>query len=170
MTVRADAATAVVDSPVGPLTVMADESVVLGVRFASARGSAAAAALVPGSVADRAAVQLAQYFAGARTEFDVPLDWARLDPGASQVLTTLLRIAPYGHTVSYGELAAAAGVDELVPARAVGQILNANPWPVVVPCHRVVMADGSLGGFGGGGWRKEILLRLEGALPATLFG
>lgn len=171
--------TAVVDSAVGPLFVEADDSVVRRVRFgavdavgavAAADAVGAADAVETGSLAAVAAGQLGEYFAGAREAFDVRLDWHRLDERSAHVLTTLVRIARFGRTVSYGELAAAAGLRDPVASRVVGQVLNANPWPVLVPCHRVIMADGSLGGFGGGVWRKERLLRLEGVLPVPLFG
>ncbi|MGH3994836.1 MAG: methylated-DNA--[protein]-cysteine S-methyltransferase, partial [Pseudonocardiaceae bacterium] len=157
---------AVVASAVGPLAVEAGEDTVRRVRFGAERTVPDAAA---GSLASRAAAELGEYFAGARTAFDVRPDWSLLDETAARVLATLVEIAPFGRTVSYGELAAAAGLQDPVASRAVGQVLNANPWPVLVPCHRVVMADGSLGGFGGGVWRKEALLRLEGVLPATLW-
>lgn len=158
--------TAVVDSPVGPLSVEADEDTVRRVRFGAENTVPDA---VPGSLAARTAAELAEYFAGARTAFDVRPDWSRVDELAEQVLATLVRVAPFGRTVSYGELATAAGLQEAVSSRVVGQVLNANPWPVIVPCHRVVMSDGSLGGFGGGVWRKEALLRLEDVLPDTLW-
>ena len=159
--------TAVLDSPVGLLAVEVEGQLVCRVRF----GAVDAVPNAPeGSLAARTAAELAEYFDGARQAFDVALDWARLAGEPARVLTTLGQIAPFGHTVSYGELAAAAGLRDAVASRVVGQVLNANPWPVVVPCHRVVMADGSLGGFGGGVWRKETLLRLEGVLPATLWG
>jgi methylated-DNA-[protein]-cysteine S-methyltransferase len=158
--------TAVVRSVIGPLSVEADDAVIRRVRFGAVNTVANAG---PGSLAAGAAGQLAEYFAGARRVFDVRPDWSRLDEERAHVLTTLLRIAPFGHTVSYGELAAAARLSDPVASRLVGQVLNANPWPVIVPCHRVVMADGSLGGFGGGVWRKDALLRHEGVLPATLF-
>jgi methylated-DNA-[protein]-cysteine S-methyltransferase len=156
-----------VDSVVGPLLVEADDVVVRRVRFdaVDAVGNAE-----PGSLAARTAAQLGEYFAGTRHTFDVQLDWPRLDERPAHVLATLVRVAGFGRTVSYGELAAAAGWRDPVASRVVGQVLNANPWPVLVPCHRVIMADGTLGGFGGGVWRKERLLRFEGALPATLFG
>jgi len=162
---------AVVDSAVGPLSVEADENAVRRVRFGAVDAVPDA---VPGSLAARAAAELAEYFAGTRTAFEVRPDWSRLDEEPAHVLATLVRIAPFGHTVSYGELAAAAGLHYdpklgQVASRVVGQVLNANPWPVLVPCHRVVMSDGSLGGFGGGVWRKEALLRLEGVLPDTLW-
>ncbi|HEY0637253.1 MAG TPA: methylated-DNA--[protein]-cysteine S-methyltransferase [Pseudonocardiaceae bacterium] len=164
-------AVVVVDSPIGPLSVRVDgEAGVRRVRMGDedavprpAPGTAA------GELASRAATELAEYFAGTRETFTVEPDWERLEALPGHVLRTLLRIAPYGRTVSYGELAAAAGIADELPARVAGQILNANPWPVIVPCHRVIMSDGSLGGFGGAVWRKEVLLRHEGRLPATLF-
>lgn len=157
--------TAWLDSPVGPVTVVADGEVLHRVWFGREDGESSP----PGGLAARAAAELAEYFAGERTEFDLILDWGRLDETAAHVLRTLVRIAPFGHTVSYGELTTAAGL-AISESRAVGTYLNGNPWPLVVPCHRVVMTDGSLGGFGSGRWRKEELLRLEGVLPATLFG
>ena len=169
--------TAWLDSPVGPLTVVAGDGLLVRVRF----GRKAAEGVEPseppapsepdgaGDAAARAIAELAEYFAGERTEFDLEPDWRRVDETAATVLRTLVRIAPYGHTVSYGELTTASGLPA-AESRAVGNYLNRNPWPVVVPCHRVVMTDGSLGGFGGGRWRKEGLLRLEGVLPAPLFG
>jgi methylated-DNA-[protein]-cysteine S-methyltransferase len=164
--------TATLDSPVGPFTVVADDVVLHRVRLGGEAGKPAPAgepgAAPDGSLAARAAAELTEYFAGDRHEFDLTPDWQSLDRTAALVLRTLVRIAPYGHTVSYGDLAAAAGLP-ITESRAVGTFLNGNPWPVVVPCHRVVMTDGSLGGFGSGRWRKEELLRLEGVLPATLF-
>jgi methylated-DNA-[protein]-cysteine S-methyltransferase len=80
------------------------------------------------------------------------------------VLETLREIAPYGTTVTYGELGRRAGVDD---ARDVGVLMARNPIPLVVPCHRVVAADG-LGGYGGGLELKRRLLELEGVLPARL--
>lgn len=153
------------DTVVGPVTVVADDGVLHRVRFGREDGEPGP----PDGVAAVAARQLAEYFAGDRTEFDVTPAWERIDETAALVLRTLVRVAPYGHTVSYGELTTAAGLP-ITGSRAVGTYLNGNPWPVVVPCHRVVMTDGSLGGFGSGRWRKEELLRLEGVLPATLFG
>lgn len=159
--------TAVIDSPVGPMSVQAGESAVRGLRFAATDAVPDAG---PDTLAARAAAELADYFAGALRTFAVAPDWERVDEVSARVLSTLVRVAPFGHTVSYGELAAASGLIDPVAARVVGQVLNANPWPVLVPCHRVVMGDGSLGGFGGGLWRKEVLLRHEDVLPPTLFG
>lgn len=158
---------AVVDTLIGPIAVSADGEIVTRVRFG-------ADDVVPSAPDDHRAAavarQFAEYFAGARETFDAAVDWDRLADGHAHVLRTLVRIAPYGCSVSYGGLAAAADVADPVAARVVGQVLNHNPFPLLVPCHRVVMSDGTLGGFGGGVWRKEALLRLEGVLPPTLFG
>ncbi len=166
-TVEAVAFTAVLDSPIGPVSLLADAALVHRVRMGAedARPDAPA-----GSFATHAAAELGEYFAGLREDFTIDPDWARLSDLSAHVLSTLVRIAPYGRTVSYGELAAAAGLEDVAAPRVAGQILNANPWPILVPCHRVIMSDGSLGGFGSGVWRKEVLLRHEGVLPATLFG
>jgi methylated-DNA-[protein]-cysteine S-methyltransferase len=116
-----------------------------------------------------AAAQLAEYLAGERNAFDLPLDW-RLTAGRQrEVLKVLYETVPYGATVSYGELAARSGMGrDYTGARGVGSIMGSNPIPVVVPCHRV-LAAGGLGGFGGGSARKEWLLGLEGVLTGGLF-
>jgi methylated-DNA-[protein]-cysteine S-methyltransferase len=118
-----------------------------------------------------AAAQLAEYLAGTRREFDVPLDWSLTAGSQRVVLQTLRDTVPYGATVTYGELAARSGLGTAyTAARGVGSIMGSNPLPVVVPCHRVLGSD-SLGGFGGGRATKEWLLALEGVLtPAFDFG
>ena len=120
--------------------------------------------LAPGpgcDVLDEAAAQLTAYFAGERTSFDVPLD---LDGTEFQRRCWLaLATIPYGQTVSYGEQARRLGLGP-DSARAVGAANGRNPVPVVLPCHRVVGADGSLTGFGGGLPLKRFLLEHEGAL------
>jgi methylated-DNA-[protein]-cysteine S-methyltransferase len=112
--------------------------------------------------------QLSEYLAGERRAFDLPLDW-RLTKGRQRtVLQVLYETVPYGATVSYGELAARSGMGAAyTAARGVGSIMGSNPIPVVVPCHRVLAADG-LGGFGGGLARKEWLLGLEGVLTVGM--
>jgi len=119
--------------------------------------------------------RLGDYFAGRRRELELPLDW-RLATGPHRVvLQRLLSDVGYGHTITYGELAARSGVFEGVTepggaARTVGQMMGANPLALLVPCHRVVAADG-LGGFGGGRVGLDVkrwLLALEGVLPPTL--
>jgi methylated-DNA-[protein]-cysteine S-methyltransferase len=116
--------------------------------------------------------QLAEYFGGRRTAFDLPLDWSATAGTQREVLRVLADTVGYGQTTSYGALAARAGLsanDGTVPARAVGQIMGSNPIPVIVPCHRVLASDG-LGGYSGGTGIevKRWLLILEGALPPTL--
>ncbi len=107
-----------------------------------------------------AVAQLREYFSRLRRGFDLPLD-LRGTPFQQQVWAELRKV-PYGQTVSYGELARRVGRPGA--ARAVGQAVGANPIPIIVPCHRVVGADNSLVGYGGGLEVKVALLRLEGAL------
>jgi methylated-DNA-[protein]-cysteine S-methyltransferase len=105
--------------------------------------------------------QLDQYFAGKRTTFDLPLAPQGTD---FQLLVWMqLRAIPFGQTMSYGEVAKRLGNPKAM--RAVGLANGRNPLPIIVPCHRVIGANGSMTGFGGGIERKQILLRLEGALP-----
>ncbi|MBA2948279.1 methylated-DNA--[protein]-cysteine S-methyltransferase [Streptomyces himalayensis] len=111
--------------------------------------------------------QLAAYFAGARHQFDLPLDWTLASGFNRQVLRELAAAVPYGAVVGYGDLAARVG--QPGAAQAVGMAMGANPLPVVVPCHRVVESDGGIGGFGGGLETKRQLLALEGVLPQPLF-
>lgn len=102
--------------------------------------------------------ELARYFAGEPIDFTVPVDWSGYTPFQAAVLKYTAGIA-YGAVDSYGQVAAAIGSPR--SARAVGGALHINRTPVVVPCHRVVGADGRLVGFGGGLPRKEALLALE---------
>ncbi|QHE87349.1 methylated-DNA--[protein]-cysteine S-methyltransferase [Hydrogenophaga sp. BPS33] len=104
--------------------------------------------------------QLAQYFDGRRTQFELPLDLQGGTPFQQQVWQALLRIAP-GDTTSYGSLSAAIGKPAAV--RALGAAVGRNPMSIVVPCHRVLGANGSLTGYAGGLERKTALLSLEGA-------
>lgn len=106
---------------------------------------------------DEAAFQLGEYFAGARTTFDLPLDLLGT-PFQRQAWLALAEI-PYGETVSYAEQAARLGRPDAV--RAVGAANGSNPVPIVLPCHRVIGSDGSLTGFGGGLNVKRALLDLE---------
>lgn len=105
--------------------------------------------------------QLAEYFEGRRHKFDLGVDVERLTPFNRRVLEQLARV-PYGSLTTYGTLAREAGRPRA--ARAVGTVMNRNPIPIVLPCHRVVGSTGSLVGYAGGLARKEQLLRLEGAL------
>jgi O-6-methylguanine DNA methyltransferase len=112
---------------------------------------------------DDARRQLDEYFEGRREAFELDVDLRGTAPFAERVLRELA-LVPYGRTTTYGALAAQVG--EPQAARAVGTVMNRNPVPIVLPCHRVIGASGSLVGYGGGLARKEQLLRLEGALLA----
>jgi methylated-DNA-[protein]-cysteine S-methyltransferase len=114
--------------------------------------------------AEVAAGQIVDYLAGNLQVFAVALDWDTVDATHRRVLEALCEIAPYGTTVTYGELGKQARVED---PRDVGVFMARNPLPLVVPCHRVVASDG-LGGFGGGLDLKRRLLELEGVLPARL--
>jgi methylated-DNA-[protein]-cysteine S-methyltransferase len=115
---------------------------------------------------DAAHAQLDEYFAGTRREFDLPL--APRGTGFQRTVWETLDTIPYGETISYAQLAIRVGNAKAM--RAVGAANGRNPLPIVRPCHRVIGADGSLTGFGGGLPTKQFLLELEGALPkADLF-
>ncbi len=107
--------------------------------------------------------QLREYLAGQRSTFDVPLDLSRLTPFHQSVLQAI-RSIPAGTVRTYGQVAQMIGKPQA--GRAVGQALGRNPLPIIIPCHRVVAGDGSLGGYSGGGGltSKKWLLHLEGAL------
>jgi methylated-DNA-[protein]-cysteine S-methyltransferase len=110
---------------------------------------------------DRVRKQLDEYFAGTRRSFDVDWDVRHLPAYNQRVLEELARVE-YGSTTTYGTLAAITGNPRA--ARAIGTVMNRNPIPIVLPCHRVVGAGGKLTGYAGGLERKELLLRLEGAI------
>jgi len=104
--------------------------------------------------------ELDEYFEGRRHEFDLPID-LRVAPFHEAVLHELAQV-PYGSTDTYGSLAAKVGKPKA--ARAVGTVMNRNPIPIVLPCHRIIGANGSLTGYGGGLPVKRALLELEGAM------
>jgi methylated-DNA-[protein]-cysteine S-methyltransferase len=106
------------------------------------------------------ASKLCRYFEGETVVFDEPLD-ASLGTDFQRKVWAITRAIPRGQTRTYGEIAREAGSPGA--ARAVGQAMARNPWPIVVPCHRVVGSDGSLTGFGGGVAMKRQMLALEGA-------
>jgi methylated-DNA-[protein]-cysteine S-methyltransferase len=109
---------------------------------------------------DDAATEIEEYFTGRRTGFDLPLDYA-LSSGFRQLVQRHLPHIAYGHTQTYKDVAAIVGNPKAV--RAVGSACATNPLPVVVPCHRVLRTDGTLGGYIGGLAAKTALLTLEGA-------
>ena len=154
----------VVDSPIGPLTLMSRDGRLTNLVM---HGQAHAVAPPPGAVRDDGAfddvaAQLDEYFAGRRTSFDIPLDLEGTD--FQRDVWDQLCAIPYGGTISYGELARRVGRPGA--ARAVGSANGRNPVAVIVPCHRVIAGDGGLGGYGGGLDRKTVLLALERATPA----
>jgi len=110
--------------------------------------------------------ELDEYFEGRRREFDLQLDLSPVS-GFNRDALRELSLVPYGQVTTYGALAAKVGHPKA--ARAVGGAMNRNPIPIVLPCHRVVGANGKLVGYAGGLDRKELLLKLEGAMLDTLF-
>jgi methylated-DNA-[protein]-cysteine S-methyltransferase len=151
------------ESPLGRLLLTSDGSALTGLYTAPERKSQSTAGWAQDAgIAPLAATlcQLSEYFAGTRREFDLPL---RLDgtPFQTRVWRELLEI-PYGETWSYGQLAKRIGNPSA--SRAVGLANGRNPISILVPCHRVIGADGSLTGYGGGLERKSWLLAHEGAL------
>jgi len=147
----------VVDTPIGPLGLAASDSALQSVTFQGGR-------LRPegrSSVLDEAARQLEGYFKGELVSFDLPLELHGTE--FQRQCWLALSTIPYGQRVSYGEQARRLGLGS-EQARAVGAANGQNPLPLVLPCHRVIGADGSLTGFGGGLHVKRFLLELEGAL------
>jgi methylated-DNA-[protein]-cysteine S-methyltransferase len=149
-------------SPIGPLTLVSDGHSIVAVHFAEQKHFTAPPPTPKGDgVLDAARRQLDGYFVGRRTGFDLPLA-PRGTAFQARVWNALTKI-PYGETKSYGAIAHAIGAPKAV--RAVGAANGRNPIPIFIPCHRVIGANGSLTGFGGGMARKEYLLDLErGAL------
>ena len=159
------------ETPVGPVQVACTDSGVSGVGFGAGdwlreRYQGHGVVVDPERVAP-ALHQLAEYFAGVRREFELPVDWHLASRLQRQVLGVLYETVRFGEVVTYGELAARSGSG--APARAIGSVLGANPLPIIVPCHRVVSGSG-LGGYSGGTGVevKRWLLTLEGAVPPTL--
>lgn len=149
----------VISSPLGKLTAVATDGYLTGLYFAdqvrrpdpTRVGSQARAGF------GETKCQLGEYFAGERTQFDLPL--APAGEAFAQRVWTLLTQIPYGETRTYGDLARELGDPGL--AQAVGAANGRNPLAVIVPCHRVIGADGSLTGYAGGLARKRLLLELE---------
>ncbi|MDP9868387.1 MULTISPECIES: methylated-DNA--[protein]-cysteine S-methyltransferase [Streptosporangium] len=152
-----------IDSPMGTLTLVATDGVLSGTYMQDHRHMPDPATFGPKVISgfEEATEQLTQYFAGQRKTFTLRthLTGSHFQRRIWQALTTI----PYGHTVTYAELAAEIGSPEAV--RAVGAANGANPIAVVVPCHRVIGADGNLTGFSGGLARKQFLLDLERPAP-----
>jgi methylated-DNA-[protein]-cysteine S-methyltransferase len=167
----ADVTWTVTDSPIGPLVVAATPEGVVKIGFGDEDRTVEELAVrvsprvlrAPDRL-DPVRRELDEYFEGRRQTFDVPLDW-RLSRGFRRIaLDELARGVPFGHTISYKQLAARAGSPQA--SRAIGSAMATNPIPIVVPCHRVLRTGGDLGGYGGGLDVKRWLLRHEGALLA----
>ena len=159
----------IIDSPVGPLLLQASADGLTRCLFVEASGADVEAPPAPVdraeiAVLDQAEAELGEYFAGDRTGFDVPLE-LRGTPFQLDVWAQL-RAIPHGATASYGDLARNLGNPQA--SRAVGMANNKNPVAIIVPCHRVVGADGSLTGYAGGLDRKRLLLDLEAGIGALL--
>jgi methylated-DNA-[protein]-cysteine S-methyltransferase len=164
-------AQATMDTPVGPVSLTCSDGGLSGISFRRSR-PADPGRTAGSSLLRTARDQLAEYFSGQRRTFDLPIDWSGVSRSRLQVLQVLFDTVGYGETITYGALARRAGLGEGgpdLPARAVGTIMGSNPWPLIVPCHRVVAGTG-LGGYSGGTGIeiKRWLLIFEGALPATL--
>jgi methylated-DNA-[protein]-cysteine S-methyltransferase len=142
------------DTPIGPLLVTCNEAGITGCHMGETRPGSR-----PHPLLDRAGEQLSEYFSGKRRSFDLPLaaDGTAFQQSVWRALTAI----PYGVTRSYREIAEAVGSPKAF--RAVGAANGRNPIGVIVPCHRVIGADGSLTGFGGGLDRKRWLLEHEQA-------
>lgn len=146
------------DSPVGPLTIVSGSHGLESLQFGHHRPD--------GGVEDaranaEAITQLQEYFSGVRQDFDLPL--SPEGTAFQQSVWDQLRKIPFGETLSYGALARNLGMPG--GARAVGMANNRNPIPIIIPCHRVIGANGALTGYAGGLDVKARLLALEGALP-----
>jgi methylated-DNA-[protein]-cysteine S-methyltransferase len=164
-----DVAYDLVDSPLGSLLVATTDAGVCRIsydpepdreveRLARALGTRILRSPKP---VDETRRQLDEYFAGRRHEFELRLDLRLSADFSKRVLEELAKV-PYGEVTTYGALAARA--ERPRAARAVGTVMNRNPIPIVLPCHRVVGSSGKLVGYAGGLERKEALLKLEGAL------
>lgn len=167
-----DIAYRMVDTPVGELLLASTRDGLVRVAFAQEGHDAVlgdlSARVSPRILAaparlDDVARQLEEYFAGRLHRFNVPVD-LRLRHGFRRRVLESLREVPYGRTVSYGTLADEVGSP--AATRAVGTACATNPLPVVIPCHRVVRADGALGGYRGGPAAKALLLELEARAAA----
>lgn len=136
-----------VSTPLGDITAVANEQGLTQVILAGDDGSVLVEATEGGPIVDAAATQLAEYFAGERMAFDLPLD-----PQGTEFQLTVWKAlgdVPFGTTATYGEIARAIG--QLTATRAVGAANGRNPIPIIIPCHRVIGASGELTGYSGGG-------------------
>ncbi len=156
------------DSPLGRMVLVAKDDALIGVYFDGQRYQPPIGASwrerPESSVLRRAVLQLAEYFAGTRTRFDLPL--APVGTPFQRAVWQAIAAVPSGRTITYAELAANAGRPG--STRAAGNATGRNPLSIVIPCHRIVGADGSLTGYAGGLDRKRALLALERPGAATV--
>ena len=145
------------DSPIGPLVLAAHRDALVALHLPQSSDAAPTGTPRCTPILARTATQLAEYFAGTRTAFDLVLAPAGTE--FQRTVWTALRSIPYGITRSYGELARA--IERPTASRAVGAANGRNPIAVIIPCHRVIGASGALTGFGGGLPAKQFLLALE---------
>ena len=163
----------VIDSPLGPLWIAVGPKGVLAIHYGNAPSHGELARIVrtygPGVLpdarrADPVARELDQYFSGKRKTFDVAVDLSTLTTFQRGILAATAGVG-FGEVSTYAKVAAKAGSERA--SRAAGQALGSNPVPIVVPCHRILASDGSLGGYAGGLEAKRVLLQLErGSVPA----
>jgi methylated-DNA-[protein]-cysteine S-methyltransferase len=163
-----------VETVLGRLLVAETEAGVVSLHFRDTPAARARTAKAAGLPVVEAPGRLApvlsglrDYFAGDLKDFEFPIDWRLTSDVQRRVLATLYETVRYGEVVTYGELGDRSGTG--VHAQVIGQVMGANPVPLIVPCHRVVASNG-LGGYSGGSGVevKRWLLTLEGAIPATL--
>jgi methylated-DNA-[protein]-cysteine S-methyltransferase len=158
----------VIDSPIGPLTLVRDDDGLTGLYYPEHWTRPDHTTFGPrvepsdDDGFDAAIAQLREYFAGERQKFDLPLN--PLGSERARRLWQLLAEIPYGQTTSYGALADKVGGG--LDARDIGGFVGANPLSIFIPCHRVVGSNGKLTGYAGGLNRKQYLLELENAIPA----
>jgi methylated-DNA-[protein]-cysteine S-methyltransferase len=154
----------VYESPVGPLTVVARGERLQSLFFPGAAATPRPEESRRPEALAGAHVQLEEYFAGERREFDLPLEPVG-PPSLRRIWRQLLEI-PYGETISYKELAEQVGRPG--EFREIGAAVGRTPLPILIPCHRVVAANGDLTGYGGGLQRKRALLDLEAGIVAMV--
>jgi methylated-DNA-[protein]-cysteine S-methyltransferase len=169
-----DVAYATLDSPLGTLLLARTDRGLVRLAYVDFEGEDEVVAELASRISPRVLAaprrlddvrrELDQYFTGARHQFELPIDWRLTQGFGRRVLRATARI-PYGGVSSYKQVAAAAGSPR--GSRAAGNALGANPIPIVVPCHRVLHSGGSLGGYTGGVERKQLLLAVEGGVPAA---
>lgn len=139
-------------SPVGWLKITATDTALTGISFVARAGASR-----PNTIAERAIVQLKEYFTGTRTKFDLPL--ATIGTPFQQAVWQAIAKIPLGKTNSYAQIAERIGHPKAY--RAVGSATGKNPLCIIIPCHRVITANGQLGGFSGSLRAKKLLLELE---------